>query len=203
MNVTNTGAIVYNPAHYAKPRNAVRGGAAGGHDYAESSRQVERLDRGDGAGSAGCYGGGRARRKCARDCADGRGSRILRGGRHVSAQHGGDEGFGCGAAGAGGAGWGGFRLWLGQWQRAGGLSEEVFVFSGDEQAGDCGDQRSGGGIRTRDRAVLRFAFRFGRGAIQHGVCAAWIDCRIWDGVDAAAVGGTCKRAGFIVFGAID
>src|SRR5271155_1898276 len=139
MNVTNTRAIVYNPPHHAKSRNAVRGGQAGGHDNAEPARQIERLDGGDGAGSAGCNGGGGARRKCSRDRADGRGAGILRGRGHVPAEHGGDERAGRRAAGAGGAGWGGFRvfywLWLGRrWQRARGFSEEIFVFSGAEQA---------------------------------------------------------------------
>src|SRR5271167_3196503 len=49
------------------------------------------------------------------------------------------------------------------------------------QAGDRGDQRSGGGAGTGDCAVLRFAFCFGCGAIQHGVCATRIDCGVRDG----------------------
>ena len=48
--------------------------------------------------------------KGSRDRADGRGTGILRGRGHVSAEHGGDERAGRRAAGAGGAGWGGFRL---------------------------------------------------------------------------------------------
>src|SRR5277367_4698783 len=126
-----------------------------------------------------------------------------------SAEYSRDEGVGCGAAGAGGASRHGFRarlcfrFGLGRRQRASGFSEEIFVLPGDEQAGDWGDQRSGGGAGTGDCAVLRFAFCFGCGAIQHGVCATRIDCGVRDGVDAAAAGGTCERAGFAFFRATD
>src|ERR1700722_14596579 len=53
------------------------------------------------------------------------------------------------------------------------LSEKIFVFSGDSEAGDRGYQRSGGRARLGDRLVLRHALCIGCREIQHGVCATW------------------------------
>src|SRR5580704_15682930 len=83
----------------------------------------------------------------------GAGRGFLRRRGYIAAEHGGDEGTRCGAAGSGGAGWRGFRRRRCR-RRACGFSEEVFVFPGAEQAGDCGDQRSGCGFGIGNCFVL-------------------------------------------------
>src|SRR5271156_3448456 len=79
MNVTNSAAIVYNPAHHAKPRNAVSRSRPDRHDYAEPARQIKRLDRRDGARSPFSDGRGGQRRQRSRDHFDRSWARILRG----------------------------------------------------------------------------------------------------------------------------
>ena len=133
INVTNAAALIYNPAHHGKPRNALPSFRPSRHDHSQPARQTERLDGHHGRRSPRSDRRGGARRKRSCDCPNGRRARILRGRGYFALEHGRREGTRQSTAGPSSATW--------EWRPrrcASGLPEEILVFPGGYQAGDCG-----------------------------------------------------------------